>query len=115
MKFYLIAAYAIVPKDHHIIIPFLVIFPFHNIDSANCKYWIINLTDEELEYIDPWYYQYTNFKYWETDHANEMHLWNFLKTKNTFELTGHFSDGDESGINSFDLNKYDLMYLKLLR
>ena len=112
-KFYLITKDALDPKDHHTIIPIV-----YNYDETDYLCWLINLSKDELyglEYDN--YYQYHKFASarWKPYHKHEIPLWNFLKTKHSFEVINKNSNKAEFGINSFDLDEYDLMYMKLLQ
>ena len=109
MKFYKIIQAIIKPNDKHII------FPLTYIDATTCVFWIINLTDaekEELNYLH--LLNDKNFQNEEPLNDFEIPLWNFLKPKHTFEVTGNFRGGEEKGINIFYLNENDIMYMKLL-
>ena len=109
MKFYEIVRGIIKPKEHHII------FPFHyNGDRTDYLFWLINLTDEELNGIETYYYETINFQERFPKNDFEVPLWNFLKLKHTFNITGNYSD-EPLGITSFELSEYDIMYLKLLQ
>ena len=111
MKFYIVDKNAIKPKEHHIIIPIN-----YDIVESNYYSWLINLTDDEFENLDHYSYEYVEFannKNWIPVEL-EVPLWNFLKTKHTFEIIeiGHW---DDYGINSFELSDDDIMYIKLLQ
>ena len=105
MKFYMIDKDGIEPKDYHIIIPCNY--------TQNYVYmsWLVNLTDEELKFI-PNITGFINFKNWEIIHGNEMPLYEFLLTKHKFNILGR-NWKEDVGINIFDFDEYDLMYLKL--
>ena len=110
-KFYLIEKDAIVPKDHHIIIPFC----FFSFDRSKYWYWIINLREKELKEITPLPYMRTNIQSWDVNCYDwEFPIFDFLKTKQSFIKTD-ICFGIVNGINSFDLNENDLMYIKLLQ
>ena len=108
MKFYLIRKEVIVPKNYHIIIP------CNYIQNYVPMSWLINITNEKLKECDPYTYIFSNFQHWEINHEIEIPIWAFLKPKHTFITTGNFANGDEKGCNEFELNEYDLMYIKLM-
>ena len=107
MKFYMIDAGIIKPKTHHKIF----VFNFY-ILRMKFTSWIINLSEDELHKLN-----YTDFieKYFPSIKVeNNFELFEFLKTKHTFEAIGQFYYGDTKKINSFELDENDLMYIKLL-
>ena len=98
MKFYMIKKESIKLQDYHInvsIIPFV---------------WLINLTENELHKIPVWQHQLKNFKYWDVD---EIDWYEFLKPKHAL-FTYNSRIDSYFGLNVFNLNEYDLMYMKLM-
>ena len=109
MKFYSIVKEILKPKEHHIVIPIN-----YSDDGSEYYSWLINLSEKELQDLESFYYVTLNFRYCEPRVGFEVPLWDFLKSKHTFIKSKNFSDGLIIGINSFDLDENDLMYIKLL-
>ena len=99
MKFYMIEKNAIKPKLHHKIIEIFSLL-------------VINLSNDELSQISSWKYEFKNFKDWSP--SSNFHCYSYLNSKHLFVKTGNYDNGTEKGINSFELNEYDLMYMKLM-
>ena len=105
MKFYLTYFELIKPKKNHVCIPL-----DYNFDRSKYFSTLINLNYNELKYIS---IIESNFQDLEPTKDFEIPIWDFLKTKHTFEEK-KLPDGEPLGINSFELNEYDLMYMKLM-
>ena len=89
-----------------------IIIPFNfSIYLMQYYTWLVNLNNNE--YTEKELYETNNYQKWyHRDTNKEMH--EFLKSKHTFIKTGIFYIGDEKGINIFEFNEYDLMYMKLM-
>ena len=107
MKFYLIRKGAIDPKEHHIVIPFNYVN-----DQLTYIHCLVNFTENELNEIEPILYEDIDFKIWKPFYF-EIEFWNYLKLKHSFEVTVNYSD-EPLGINSFEFDENDLMYMKLM-
>ena len=101
------------------------IFPFdYERNNRNLYFYVlINLTPNELKEIDYVFYELKNFIHWNNylkcnDFEIELH--EFLKTKHKFIKNENNSDCSKHwddymlGINYFELDEKDLMYIKLL-
>lgn len=109
MKFYLIEKDSIVIKNHHKFIG------LHYESFTEYSHLIINLTNEELKELYSSYsslYDYFHFKHWRP-HNFSVSLWEFLITKHAYNIPECWN-GINFGINSFYLDEYDIMYIKLL-
>lgn len=102
-KFHLIAKDVMVPDKHHIVIPF-------------GTYLLINLTDEELQNNGLNNIVYPNLRYWSQINRNHDKF-KFLISKHIYInviYTVYIILGGDKGINIFELDEYDLMYIKLM-
>ena len=101
MKFYSIYSNVIETKDHHIKISYWA-FELINLDAFEFEKHKNNL------YL-------ANFQIWRANSIGpDIELYEFLKTKHTFIGVGIYRFGCEMGINTFELNEYDLMYIRLM-
>ena len=107
MKFYLISENQIPLEDYHINIP----CNFNILQQP--RSWIINLTNDEYADLSE-KTSFLNYVEWKViDYENP--LFQFLLTKHIFDvLYINELDGEEYGINTFELSEYDLMYMKLM-
>ena len=81
--------------------------------QINYRDFIINLTEEELKPFDHMYYFQRNILDIRT-REEDIEVYNFLKTKHIF-IFKESHEGRSFGLNCFELDENDLMYLKLLK
>ena len=78
-RFYITVREIIKPTDHHIIFPLM-----YNIHMPYYYSWLINLSENELQEIDIFYYEMLNFQNW--NHIDNK-IFNFLISKHVFTET----------------------------
>ena len=80
--------------------------------------WLMNFSDYDLKELNYRYYMFSDLKEYVLAKPDcfispeiDIPMWNFLKERHTFIKS---NNNEDYGINRFELDENDLMYMKLM-